>query len=320
MKLTNEDLKELQEKSLSEKIEISRTILQDYYKKTNGKIYVAFSGGKDSVVLLDIVRSVYPNTIGVYSNTGLEYPEIVEFVKTVPNIQIIRPKVSFKEVIQKHGYPVFSKKISRMVSIIQNPTERNHKTRKLYIEGVNSNGIKSPNWKIPDKYLYLIDAPFKMSDACCKYLKKAPFQNFEAETKMNRILGLMAIDGEYRKYSIKKRGFNHYAERNNYSTPLGFWTRSDVWEYIYKNKLPYCKVLYGDIILQKTLDGNAVYNNDGLYGTGCMFCMFGIEQENKLKRPNRFQLMKETHPKLYKYCMDDLGIQKVLEYIKIPYR
>ena len=100
MKLTNEDLKELQEKSLSEKIEISRTILQDYYKKTNGKIYVAFSGGKDSVVLLDIVRSVYPNTIGVYSNTGLEYPEIVEFVKTVPNIQIIRPKVSFKEVIQ----------------------------------------------------------------------------------------------------------------------------------------------------------------------------------------------------------------------------
>ena len=40
--------------------------------------------------------------------------------------------------------------------------------------------------------------------------------------------------------------------------------------------------------------------------------------------PNRFQRMKETHPKQYNYCMKDveeggLGMGKVLDYIKVPH-
>ena len=44
-------------------------------------VYVAFSGGKDSTVLLHIVRSLYPNIEGVFANTGNEFPEIVQFVR-----------------------------------------------------------------------------------------------------------------------------------------------------------------------------------------------------------------------------------------------
>lgn len=47
-----------------------------------------------------------------------------------------------------------------------------------------------------------------------------------------------------------------------------------------------------------------------------MFCMFGCHLE---KEPNRFQRMKVTHPKQYEYCMNQLGLKEVLEYIGVPY-
>ena len=50
-------------------------------------VYVAFSGGKDSTVLLHIVRSLYPNIEGVFANTGNEFPEIVQFVRKQENIK-----------------------------------------------------------------------------------------------------------------------------------------------------------------------------------------------------------------------------------------
>ena len=55
----------------------------------------------------------------------------------------------------------------------------------------------------------------------------------------------------------------------------------------------------------------------GYSRTGCMFCMFGIHLE---KEPNRFQLMEKTHPKLYDYCMKDLGCNKLLDLININYK
>ena len=50
--------------------------------------------------------------------------------------------------------------------------------------------------------------------------------------------------------------------------------------------------------------------------TGCMFCMFGVHLE---KGKNRFQRMKTTHPKLWKYCIDGLGCGKVLDYVGVKY-
>lgn len=65
--------------------------------------------------------------------------------------------------------------------------------------------------------------------------------------------------------------------------------------------------------------------------TGCIFCMFGCHLE---KEPNRFQRLKETHPRQYDYCInggeyndqgmwqpskDGLGLGKVLDYIGVKY-
>ena len=78
-------------------------------------VYVSFSGGKDSTVLLHIVREVYPDIKALYIDTGLEYPEVKQFVKTWDNVDIIRPKMNFKQVIEKYGYPVISKEQSQYI-------------------------------------------------------------------------------------------------------------------------------------------------------------------------------------------------------------
>jgi 3'-phosphoadenosine 5'-phosphosulfate sulfotransferase (PAPS reductase)/FAD synthetase len=78
-------------------------------------VYVSFSGGKDSTVLLNIARNLYPNIKAVFVDTGLEYPEIREFVKTFDNVDWLRPKMNFRQVIEKYGYPFISKEVSECV-------------------------------------------------------------------------------------------------------------------------------------------------------------------------------------------------------------
>ena len=101
----------------------------DYYGEDG--VYVSFSGGKDSTVLLHIVRSMYPNIEAVFSNTGLEFPEIVEFVKSFDNVTIIRPEKSFKRVITEEGYPVVSKAVSNAVRYAKKNEEEGKDTLRL---------------------------------------------------------------------------------------------------------------------------------------------------------------------------------------------
>ena len=93
---TKERLKELQALPLERKVGFTSARIAEWYNHFNGKVYVSFSGGKDSTVLLHLVRGLFPDVKAMYVNTGLEYPEIVQFVKTFDNVDIIRPKISFK--------------------------------------------------------------------------------------------------------------------------------------------------------------------------------------------------------------------------------
>ena len=65
--------------------------------------------------LLDIARQLNPNIKAVLADTGLEYPEIRLFEKTVSNVDWIRPKLTFRQVIEKYGYPFISKEVSECV-------------------------------------------------------------------------------------------------------------------------------------------------------------------------------------------------------------
>ena len=82
------------------KIILTKQRIREWYERNNGLVYVAFSGGKDSTVLLHLVRSMYPDVKAVYVDTGLEFPEIKDFVKTIENVEIIKPKILFTQVIR----------------------------------------------------------------------------------------------------------------------------------------------------------------------------------------------------------------------------
>lgn len=113
---SREELKSLQSLPLDVKIRKTQQRIREWveYYGEDG-VYVSFSGGKDSTVLLDIVRKMYPGIEAVFVNTGLEYPEIVDYVKKHENVTILRPKKNFKQVLTEYGYPVISKDVSNTV-------------------------------------------------------------------------------------------------------------------------------------------------------------------------------------------------------------
>lgn len=117
MKRTMDDLAMLQALPLDLKIEKTKRRIQEWYDYWDGQVYIAFSGGKDSTVLLDLTRNIcgYTDVPAVFVDTGLEYPEIREFVKKVDNVEWLKPKKNFRQVIDECGYPFISKEVSNTV-------------------------------------------------------------------------------------------------------------------------------------------------------------------------------------------------------------
>ena len=92
----------------NDKLELTKRRIKDWYKHWDGDVFVGFSGGKDSTVLLHIVRSLYPDVEAVFSDTGLEMPEIRNFVKKFKNVTRVRPKKPFNKVIEEDGFALVS--------------------------------------------------------------------------------------------------------------------------------------------------------------------------------------------------------------------
>lgn len=111
------ELQIYQSYSLERKIMLTKQRIEAWYEWWDGQVYVSFSGGKDSTVLLDLVRNAcgYKDVPAVFVDTGLEYPEIREFVKGFDNVVWLKPKKNFKQVLKDYGYPFFSKEISEAI-------------------------------------------------------------------------------------------------------------------------------------------------------------------------------------------------------------
>lgn len=108
-------LEELRKLPLERKIQISQARIIEWYNHYHGNVVVSFSGGKDSTVLLHLVRSIFPNVKAVFSNTGLEYPEIQKHVMSIDNVDIVRPTMRFDEVISTYGYPLIGKEVAEAI-------------------------------------------------------------------------------------------------------------------------------------------------------------------------------------------------------------
>lgn len=332
-----EDLRQRQSLPLQAKILMTQRRIRDWVDYWHDDVYVSFSGGKDSTVLKHIVDSMYDNIPAVFVNTGLEYPEIQTFVREVKagkyacfnsDVEIIRPEMRFDEVIQRYGYPVISKEVSDRVESARRKPDG---VKARYFQPGSDMATKCNGRYSLVRHAGLLSAPFKISNKCCDVMKKNPTKRYEKCTGRKPIVATMACESALRQSAWLKNGCNAFDGARPKSTPMSFWTEQDVLMYIKEFNVPYCPV-YGEIRVKQSpdaVDGQMnlidylgdyapedVLETTGCDRTGCMFCMFGCHLE---KAPNRFQRMKQTHPKQWQYCMDQLGLREVLEYIGVPY-
>ena len=110
---TIQDLRMRQALPLEIKIRMTESRIRDWVNVygTDG-VYVSFSGGKDSTVLLHIVRNIYPNVKAMFVDIPTQYPELKQFVQTFDNVDITKPKINFFQVCEKYGFPMISKEVS----------------------------------------------------------------------------------------------------------------------------------------------------------------------------------------------------------------
>lgn len=323
---TREDLKRLQSLDWQRKVLIAQTRIAEWYRHWNGQVYVSFSGGKDSTVLLHLVRQMYPDVPAVFCDTGLEYPEVREHVMRQENVTVIRSKMDFRSVIEKWGYPAVSKEVSQKIYEYRH-YNLSEGTKSKYLYGIQGDG-RTSRFGIK-KWRKMLDAPFEISHRCCGVMKKAPMNKYASETKRKVFVGMMAAESQLRQSMYVHNGCNAFDSTHPTSRPLMTWLEQDVLQYIkyYGLEIP---SVYGEIVPapigddtegQCELFGDGKLKTTGVSRTGCMFCMFGAHLE---KEPNRFQRMKITHPKIYDYCLrpwdkGGLGMKEVLDYIGVPY-
>ena len=302
----------MQSWDLSRKIQVTQTRIIEWYQKNNGKVYVSFSGGKDSTVLLDLVRRIYPDVPAVFFDTGLEFPELRDFVKSIDNVTWIKPEMNFRKVIEKYGYPIISKEVSQR--IYEARSKPDGIVAKRFDDNSEYNNKYGGRYSMA-RWTWLKDSSIPISHKCCTEMKKKPARKYERATGMKPIIGTMACESQMRRTAWLKHGCNSFDGTHPSSQPISFWTEQDVLKYLDEFNIRYCSV-YGDIVQDK----NGKYSTTGRHRTGCVFCGFGCHLE---KEPNRFQMLKETHPKLWDYCMKPwdkggLGMKEVLDFINVP--
>lgn len=317
---------------------------ESIYEVEPGQVYVSFSGGKDSTVLKHIVDSMYDGVPALFVNTGLEYPEIQKFAMSQSNVTTVRPEMRFDQVLKEYGFPVVGKKQARYIRDLQNASSKNQATVNLRLTGYNKSGEYCPTMKLADKWVSLKDAPFRVSEQCCDVMKKKPFKQYVKETGRRPITATMADESESRKRQWMRTGCNAFDSSEPISKPMSFWTEQDVLHYIKEYHVPYCSV-YGDIQVKQekefkdqmnlidyleSYEPEDILETTGCNRTGCIFCMFGCHLE---KEPNRFQRLKETHPRQYDFCINGgemvdgkwqpnkkgLGLGYVLDYTGVTY-
>lgn len=320
MKHTKADLLQMQALPLSAKIRMTERRIRDWYEYWDGEVYVSFSGGKDSTVLLNLVRNLYPDVEAVFVDTGLEYPEIREFVKTFDNVTILRPEMSFVDVIKKYGYPMISKEVSNCLYEARRSIELGNydtvRVKRITGKLKTNDGLDRSRFN-NEKYEPLLRTDFKISDKCCNVMKKKPAKQFSKQTGKKPIIGQLAVESRLRLQKWMQNGCNGFDMKSPVSNPMAFWTENDVLQYIKENELEIASV-YGSIeyavnpeqIRWSEVDpGLAIFetkevkalSTTGCDRTGCIFCGFGCHLETE---PSRFQRLKETHPRQYRYCIE----------------
>lgn len=283
------------EMTLEDKVLITKMRIQQWYDHWNGEVYLAFSGGRDSTVLAHIINEMGLDIPFVFNNTGLEYPEIKQFVKSFGDkVTWLKPTMSYQKVVEKYGFALVSKETSQKIYEVKN-------TKSEKLKDIRINGYPNGSGKIANKWLFLKDAPFDVSSKCCDKLKKDPAKRYEKLTGKKVITGEMDNESALRRVSSERQGnkCNAYDNARPKSKPISKWSKQDILDYIEQNNVEISEIY-----------------EMGYDQTGCAWCAFGMFHPSALKKgDSKFKLMKKTHPKIYNYSLDKMGLREPIEYI-----
>ena len=162
--------------------------------------YLSFSGGKDSTVLHYLLDEALPgnNIPRVFFNTGIEYKEILKFVREMASkdnrFVIFNVGKNIRDTLESVGYPFKSKEHSQ----------------KLYEwkRGCRSNSHLRYFRQAPDAYqlcpkqlMYQIEDDFnlKISHLCCYEFKKKPSKQYMKESgRKVTLTGMTRAEGGQR--------------------------------------------------------------------------------------------------------------------------
>lgn len=215
---TIQDLKQRQALPLEVKILMSKARIREWINEYGEDgVYVSFSGGKDSTVLLNLVREDYPNVRACFVDTGLEYPEIRDFIRTFDNVDIVRPEMNFKKVIETYGYPFISKEVSKSVYYARR-----------YLDGIIAGDSKlTGDHAIAD--LFGIDRRKDKNNSDYQKVKNGEFIKYEEAYKIAKSRGLKKgcfakiIFGEleHKKDGKLTGEYSNYYDRSKYKYFLG---------------------------------------------------------------------------------------------------
>ena len=294
--------------------------IESLYYETHGKCYVSFSGGKDSTVLLALIKlceEVYTIPTGaipaVFSNTGIELGVTVDFVRWVKdnyysNVQIIRPDVSFDWVLKNEGKPMLSKLKSEYLGRWKHGN-RTRSVMQNLIQGKTNNGKKALKLKLADKDMHMIhdDFPIQASKKCCLYLKKKPFKKYaKQEGMLGQLTGIRAGEGGARELNEHTRmlsGNTHICTTVNKEgfinkSPLIDWTDEDVDEFVAEYNVPL----------------SDAYTKYHFHRTGCMACPYSAKW-----LPGYLQYLHDHEPNRYKASMHWLKDVYIAQNVVLPF-
>jgi len=284
---------------MKEKIELAKKKLIDFYQKENGNVFISFSGGKDSEVLLHIAKSIYPNIRVVFSNTTNEDKDIIEHVKKFKEVIWVHPVMNFTQVVEKHGFPLVSKDNAQKIYELKHGKKdrtiairrygyQNHPDCMSDKKDKDGGPVPKPgSGMLPIKWQFLADEEFDVTHKCCQILKKDPIEKWAKENNLKPIIALMADEGKLRK-QLSLYGSDD--DKKSYPFLKTGWSEKDIWEYAKLHNIRFAECYY-----DREMNGHFIKAE---LRTGCVFCGFGIhlEKENrldkqKLKTPKRYEKM-----------------------------
>lgn len=293
--------------------------IEDLYFQTKGNCYISFSGGKDSTVLLELIKMSIDSYVlpkqgikAVFIDTGVEMQATIDFVKWCKesgyykNIEIIRPQTPYAIVLQKYGKPMKSKMKSEFINRWQNGS-RSESTMDYLVYGKNPNtGKQFSRTKLADKDFHMLHPCFeiKASQKCCDYMKKKPAKYYEQKNNIDgKIVGIRAGEGGARQMALMKRMKNggklctYYNGKTLVKAPIIDWTDDDIEKFVKKYNVPLSKA----------------YTEYGMTRTGCYGCPYSLDLKSNLK------ILYDYEPNRYKSAMFFLKDVYIAQNVKLPF-